>query len=86
MKKKYFIKNYIFQNEMKSSKWMNGGPPTLGQLGSLILLSCLTTVLSQTSNYIIPTQCTDDHIKKAQFDYIHKNVHLKYNINYDPNV
>ena len=53
---------------MKSSKWMNGGPPTLGQLGSFILLSCLITVLSQTSNYIIPTDCTADQIKKAQFD------------------
>ena len=55
---------------MKSSKWMNGGHLTLGQLGSFILLSCLNTVLSQTSNYIIPEQCTDDQIKKAKFDYI----------------
>ena len=60
---------------MKSSKWMNGGPPTLGQLRSFILLSCLillNTVLSQTSNYIIPDKCTKDQIKKALFDYIQK--------------
>ena len=53
---------------MKSSKWMYGGHLTWGQLGSFILLSCVYTVSSQTSNYIHPEKCSDEQIKKEKFE------------------